>query len=400
MSELAETTFLELESSTKVIHDGYEPQTYTFMPVVPPIILSTTYKQPELGKNQGHEYSRISNPTRSIVESSIASLENGKYGLCFSSGLGAVTSVLFLLKTGDHILCIDDAYGGTNYLVRHLFNRMGIETSFADASNIDEFVARIRTQTKLVWLESPTNPTLKLCDLKLIKEKVYEKNSETLVVVDNTFATPCFQKPLDFGIDIVMESVTKYLNGHSDVVMGALVTNNEDLYKRLKTNQIALGAVPSPFDCYLSYRGIKTVHLRMKEHMFVSMEVARFLDNNSRIEKIFFPPLESHPQHDLYKKQMTGFSGMLSLRIRGGLEETKVFLKSLKIFSLAGSLGGYESLIQHPASMTHATVPKEDREKVGIYDNFVRLSIGLESPSDLINDLEQALVKAIKIDQN
>jgi cystathionine gamma-lyase len=231
MSELAETNFLELESSTKVIHNGYEPQSYTYMPVVPPIILSTTYKQPELGKNQvkififlyplylllylkkGHEYSRISNPTRSIVESSIASLENGKYGLCFSSGLGAVTSVLFLLKTGDHILCIDDAYGGTNYLVRHLFNRMGIETSFADASNIDEFIACIRTQTMLVWIESPTNPTLKLCDLKLIKEKVYEKNSETLVVVDNTFATPCFQKPLDFGIDIVMESVTKYLNG-------------------------------------------------------------------------------------------------------------------------------------------------------------------------------------------
>lgn len=382
---------------TEAIHAGQDPEKWDSRCVVPPLVLSTTFKQFAPGQHAGYDYGRSGNPTRNSLEACLAPLEKAKYALTFSSGLGALTTLSYLLKTGDHIVTVDDVYGGTNRFFRNCANRMGIETSFVDMTNTEELEKAFRDNTAFCWIETPTNPTLKLIDIKAVCEIAKRKNPKIITVVDNTFASAYFQNPLELGADIVMHSLTKYMNGHSDVVMGAIMLNDEELFQRMKYLQNAVGAVPSPFDCFLVNRGLKTLAARMKQHMENGLRVAQYLSSNERILKVLYPGLESHPQHDLYKKQMKGFGGMISVYLKGGVEEATVFMKSLKLFSLAESLGGYESLIEHPALMTHLSVPVEQRALLGISDSFIRLSIGLENADDLIKDLEQALVKAVKL---
>lgn len=381
--------------ATQSIHCGQDPEKWDSRCVVPPIVLSTTFKQFAPGKFAGYEYGRSGNPTRNSLEECLAPLEKAKFALAFGSGLAATTTISYLLETGQHVLCCDDVYGGTNRFFRLCASRMGIQTSFANMLDLAATEKEIKSNTKLVWIETPTNPTLKLIDIKAVVALARSKIPGAVIVVDNTFASPYFQSPLELGADIVMHSLTKYMNGHSDAVMGAIMLNDQELYTKLKFFQNALGAVPSPFDSYLVNRGIKTLAIRMKQHAESGIRVADALEKNARVEKVIYPGLKSHPQHDLYKSQMKGFGGMISIVIKGGLAETILFMQSLKLFSLAESLGGYESLIEHPAIMTHASVPKEMRDVLGIGDNFVRISIGLEEAEDLIKDLEQALITAI-----
>lgn len=394
--EVPSHTYDNCGFETKAIHVGQEPERWDSRVVVPPIVLGTTYKQYSPGEHAGYEYSRSGNPTRNTLEECMAPLENAKYALAFSSGLGALTAISYLMRTGEHVLCVDDVYGGTNRFLRHCASRMGIETTFVDMLDFDATVKAIKPNTTIVWIETPTNPTLKLIDIQSISEIVKKKNPNVIVVVDNTFASSYFQKPLELGADIVTHSLTKYMNGHSDVVMGAIMMNDQQLHERLKYLQNALGIVPAPFDCYMVNRSLKTLALRMRQHMQNGLKIARALESNPRLSKVIYPGLESHPQHELYKKQMKGFGGMISIYLKGAnLEQTNVFLKSLKVFTLAESLGGYESLIEHPAIMTHASVPKDQRDILGIGDNFVRISIGLEDADDLLEDINQALVTAI-----
>lgn len=385
----------EFGFATHTIHAGQEPEKWNSRAIVPPISLSTTFKQFSPGEHAGYDYSRSGNPTRECLEQCLAPLEKAKYALTFSSGLGATTTLSFLLKSGDHILCVDDVYGGTNRFFRQCASRMGIEATFVDMRDLAVTEASFKSNTAMVWFETPTNPTLKLIDIKAVCELTRRKAPNAIIVVDNTFASSFFQKPLTLGADIVMMSLTKYMNGHTDVVMGAVMLNDKALNDRLLFLQNSCGAIPSPFDCFLVNRGLKTLTIRMREHMRSGLEVATALENNPRVVKVLYPALASHPQHELYKKQMSGFGGMISIYIKGGLPETVVFLQSLHLFSLAESLGGYDSLIEQPALMTHASVPSEQRAELGITDNFIRMSIGLESTEDLIKDLEQALVKAI-----
>jgi cystathionine gamma-lyase len=381
--------------STQAIHVGNNPEKWESRSVVPPIVMATTFKQFSPGVHAGYEYGRSGNPTRQALEECMAPLEKAKYALAFSSGLGATTAISFLLQSKDHVLLVDDVYGGTNRFFRLCASRMGIESSFADMLDLKLTEEAIKPNTAMLWIETPTNPTLKLIDIQAVVELAKKKNPKVIIVVDNTFSSSYFQNPLELGADIVVHSLTKYMNGHSDVVMGALMTNNEDLFTRLKFLQNSLGIVPSPFDCSLVNRSLKTLAIRMKEHQANGLKVAQALEKNPRIEKILYPGLESHPQHELYKRQMKGFGGMISVYIKGGLLETSTFLKELKLFALAESLGGYESLIEHPAIMTHASVPKEQRDVLGIVDNLVRISVGLEDVEDLIEDLNQALAKAV-----
>jgi len=385
--------------ATKAIHVGNDPENWNYHSVVPPLVMSTTFKQFAPGVHAGYEYGRSGNPTRQVLEECLAPLEKAKHALTFSSGLGATTALSFLLEAGNHVLLVDDVYGGTNRFFRQCASRMGIESSFVDMLNLKLTEEAIKPNTTMIWIESPTNPTLKLIDIKAVTELAKRKNPNMIVVIDNTFSSSYFQTPLEFGTDIVVHSLTKYMNGHSDVVMGAIMTNNEDLYKRIKFLQNSLGIVPSPYDCSLVNRSLKTLALRMREHMSNGLKVARALENNPCIEKILYPGLESHPQHELYKRQMKGFGGMISIYVKGGLEETTTFLKELKIFALAESLGGYESLIEHPAIMTHASVPPVQRQMLGIVDNLVRISVGLEDADDLIQDLNQALSKTLYIER-
>ncbi|GAB6028914.1 hypothetical protein CHUAL_004713 [Chamberlinius hualienensis] len=380
--------------ATNAIHVGQEPEQWNSMAVVPPISLSSTFKQVEAGKEDGYVYSRSGNPTRTCLEKCVAVLEGAKYGLCCPSGLAATDLVTHILHAGDHIICSDDVYGGTGRYFRNASLAHGIETSFVDASNVDEFKKAIQKNTRAVWLESPTNPTMKITDIAAIA-KLVKSHENIFLVVDNTFLTPVFQQPLNLGADIVMHSLTKYMNGHSDVVMGAIATNRDDLYEKLKYLQNAIGLVPSPFDCFLVNRGLKTLHVRMKEHMRNGIAVATFLESHPCVTKVLYPGLPSHPQHELAKRQSSGCSGMVSFYIKGGIEESKTFLQHLKIFTLAESLGGFESLAELPAIMTHASVPKEHREMLGLSDSLVRLSVGLESTEDLLDDLDQALKAAV-----
>ncbi|RNA12631.1 cystathionine gamma-lyase-like [Brachionus plicatilis] len=380
---------------TNAIHSGQEPEKWSSRTVVPPIVMGTTFKQYEPGKHAGFEYGRSGNPTRNSLEECLAPLEKAKYALAFASGSAALTTMSYLLKSGDHILTVDDVYGGTNRFFRNCANRMGIETSFVDMLDLELTEKSFKSNTMMVWIETPTNPTLKLVDIKAVCDLAKKKNPEVICVVDNTFASAYFQNPLELGADIVSHSLTKYMNGHSDVVMGAIMLNDEKLYERMKYLQNAVGAVPSPFDCFLASRGLKTLAFRMQAHMQNGLKVAKSLSENPRIEKVIYPGLESHPQHELYKSQMKGFGGMISIYIKGGIDESFRFLKELKLFACAESLGGYESLVEHPAIMTHASVPKDQRAILGIDDNFVRISVGLEDAEDLIGDLNQALEKAI-----
>ncbi|CAN8004491.1 unnamed protein product, partial [Ixodes hexagonus] len=382
--------------STKAIHVGQDPDQWNSRAVVPPISLSTTFKHRAPGEYDGFEYSRSDNPSRKCLEESLASLENAKYALTYSSGLAAIHNVMHLVSPGDHIVSFDDLYGGTKRLFKSLMIPRGYDITYVDATDLKKVEDVIRPTTKLVWLESPSNPTMKLVDIKGVSE-IVSKRCCAILAVDNTFMSPYFQKPLDLGAHISVHSITKYINGHSDVLMGAACTNDKDIYDKLRFFQNAAGAVPSPFECFLANRGIKTLHVRMERHMENGLKVAKFLAKHPLVEKVIHPGLPSHPQHELAMRQCSGFSGMVSFYIKGGLTEAKNFLKSTKIITLAVSLGAVESLAEHPALMSHASVPKDQLKAVGVTDNLIRLSIGIEHVDDIIEDIRQALHKAVRV---
>ncbi|XP_020378094.1 cystathionine gamma-lyase isoform X1 [Rhincodon typus] len=379
--------------STQALHAGQDPEQWKSMAVVPPISLSTTFKQSAPGQHAGFEYSRSGNPTRNCLEKAIAAVDGAKYSLAFASGLSTTMTIVHLLKSGDNIICVNDVYGGTNRYFRRVASEMGLEISFIDCTSLECLDAAIKPNTKLVWIETPTNPMMNVIDIKGCAETVH-KHGDIILVVDNTFMSAYFQRPLALGADICMYSATKYMNGHSDVVMGLASMNRDDLHEKLKFLQNAIGAVPSPFDCYMCNRGLKTLALRMKQHFKNALVVAQFLEADPRVEKVLFPGLPSHPQYNLTKQQCTGSSGMIAFVIKGDLEHAITFLKNLKLFALAESLGGYESLAEHPAIMTHASVPEEDRDALGISDTLIRISVGLEDLVDIIEDLHQALKAA------
>ncbi len=355
-----------------------------------PIYQTSTYWQKSPGDNKGYEYSRGTNPTRKALEDCLAALENAKYGLAFSSGMGATDAVLRLLQPGDEVITGNDLYGGSYRIFTKIYSKYGIKFHFLDLSKPENMLPYINDKTKLVWIETPTNPTMQIIDIEGVAKITKAKN--LILTVDNTFASPYLQNPIDLGADIVMHSVTKYIGGHSDVVMGALVTNNEALYKDLWFVYNACGATPGPQDAFLVLRGIKTLHLRMKAHCENGERVARYLKTHPKVDKIYWPGFEDHPNHDVAKKQMRGFGGMISITLKGAdLQETFRISSSFKVFTLAESLGGVESLINHPATMTHGSIPKEEREKVGVTDNLLRLSVGVEDVDDLLEDLERAL---------
>ncbi len=381
--------FADMKFATKAIHAGQHPDPTTGA-IMTPIYQTSTYWQKSPGDNKGYEYSRGTNPTRKALEDCIAAIENGTYGLAFSSGMGATDAVMKLLQPGDEVITGNDLYGGSYRIFTKIFSNYGIKFHFLDLSNPENILPYINENTKQVWIETPTNPTMQIVDIKSIANITKAKN--LILTVDNTFASPYLQNPLDLGADIVMHSVTKYIAGHSDVVMGALVTNNEDLYKKLWFIYNACGATPGPQDSFLVLRGIKTLHLRMKAHCENGEKVAYFLKNHPKIDKIYWPGFIDHPNHDIAKEQMRGFGGMISITLKDAdLKETFRISSSFKVFSLAESLGGVESLINHPASMTHGSIPKEEREKVGVTDNLLRLSVGVEDIEDLLQDLQQAL---------
>jgi cystathionine gamma-lyase len=383
------STNQELGFGTLAIHAGQEPDPQTGA-VMTPIYQTSTYAQASPGKHRGYEYSRTDNPTRTAYQECVAALEGGKYGLAFASGLATTAGILHaVVKAGDHVICCDDVYGGTFRIFDKVFKRLGVDFTFVDASDLKKAEAAFRPNTKLLWLESPTNPMLKILDIAALSALAKKKG--TLTVVDNTFMSSYFQKPLKLGADIVMHSVTKYMNGHSDVVGGILATSNEKLYQDIKFMQNAVGGVPAPMDCFLVMRGLKTLHVRMDRHAESAMQIARYLEKHPQVDKVIYPGLESHPQHALAKKQMSGFGGMITFFIKGGLPEARQFLEKVKIFTLAESLGGVESLIEHPAIMTHASIPAETRKELGIHDNLIRVSVGIEDLADLKADLAQAL---------
>ncbi len=373
---------------TRAIHAGQQPDPTTGA-VMTPVYFTSTYAQSAPGVHKGFEYSRTHNLTRFALEANLASLEGGVGGLCFASGLAATSTLLQLFDAGTHVIACDDLYGGTFRLFDKVYRRLGFEFSYVDPlAGAAAVEAAVRPNTKLVWIETPTNPMLKLVDIAAVAEVCKKKG--LLLAVDNTFMTPYLQRPLELGADVVAHSMTKYLNGHSDVVGGALIVKDKGLRDRLAFLQNAAGAVPSPMDSFLVMRGTKTLHVRMDRHEQNARAIAGWLAKHPQVEKVIYPGLESHPQHALAKKQQRGFGGMISFVLKGGLDESRKFLSACQIFTLAESLGGVESLIEHPAIMTHASVPAENRQKLGIVDGFIRLSVGIEDLSDLQGDLERA----------
>ncbi len=378
-----------MKFGTKAIHAGQEPDPSTGA-IMTPIYQTSTYVQESPGNHKGYAYARGKNPTRSALENCIAALENANYGLCFSSGMGATDTVIKMLRPGDEVITGNDLYGGSYRMFTKVFANYGIKFHFIDLTDIDAIQKCINLDTKLIWAETPTNPTMQIIDIKALAE-IAKANYITLAV-DNTFASPYLQNPLDLGADIVMHSVTKYLGGHSDVIMGALAVNDKDLYDKLAFIHNSCGAVPGPMDSFLVLRGIKTLHLRMKAHCENGEAIAYFLKNHPKIEKVYWPGFEDHPNHDVAKAQMRGFGGMISFVLKNASkEETFKVASSFNVFSLAESLGGVESLINHPASMTHASIPKEERDKAGVVENLLRLSVGVEDIEDLLEDIKQAL---------
>lgn len=373
---------------TLAIHAGQDPDPQTGA-VMTPIYQTSTYAQESPGKHTGYEYSRTDNPTRTAYQACVAALEGGKHALAFSSGLATTDAILHTLKPGDHVVSCDDVYGGTFRIFDKVYAKLGIEFTFVDLSDLKKAEAAFRPNTKLLWMESPTNPMLKILDIQALTALARKKGVRS--VVDNTFMSAYFQKPLSLGADLVVHSVTKYMNGHSDVVGGVLVTSDTAWYQDLKFIQNAVGAVPAPMDCFLVMRGLKTLHVRMERHAQNAMEIARYLEKHPKIERVIYPGLESHPQHAIARKQMSGFGGMITFFVKGGLPEARSFLEKVKLFTLAESLGGVESLIEHPAIMTHASIPAESRKELGIHDNLVRVSVGIEDVADLKADLAQAL---------
>lgn len=379
-----------MKFATRAIHGGQSPEPATGA-VMPPIFTSSTYIQESPGVHKGFEYSRSHNPTRFAWERAVASLEGGQQGLAFASGMAATSTIMELLDSGDHVIAMDDLYGGTFRLFDKVRGRSaGLNFSYVDLADLSAVEAAITPKTRMIWIETPSNPMLKLVDIAAVA--AIAKQHNMIVVVDNTFATPYNQRPLELGADIVMHSATKYLNGHSDMVGGiAVVGDNDELVEKMLFLQNSVGAVAGPFDSYLALRGVKTLALRMKHHNEAALKLAQWLDAHPQVEKVIYPGLPSHPQHELAKKQMSGFGGMISILLKGDLDKARRFLEAVEIFALAESLGGVESLIEHPAIMTHASIPKENREKLGILDNFVRISVGIEDLDDLIADLDRAL---------
>jgi cystathionine beta-lyase/cystathionine gamma-synthase len=380
-----------MKFGTKAVHAGVEPDPSTGA-IMTPIYQTSTYVQESPSKHKGYGYARGANPTRNALQKSIAALENGKFALCFSSGMGATDAVIKLLSPGDEVITSNDLYGGSYRMFRKVYEKFGIKFHFIDLTNPENAIPYFNKNTKLLWLESPSNPLMRIIDIKGCADLANKNN--VLVAVDNTFASPYLQNPLELGADIVMHSVTKYLSGHSDVIMGALIVNDEKLYQDLHFIMNSCGAVPGPQDSFLVLRGIKTLHLRMERHCSNGKMIANFLRNHAKVSKVYWPGFEDHAGHAIAKKQMKDFGGMLSFTLKDdSLDKAKLMMESVKLFSLAESLGGVESLINHPASMTHASIPKEEREANGLTDTLMRLSIGIEDAEDLIEDLEQALNK-------
>ncbi|WP_283642772.1 cystathionine gamma-synthase [Croceibacter atlanticus] len=379
-----------MKFNTKAIHGGQHDIDPAFGSVMTPIYQTSTYKQTTPGGHKGYEYSRSANPTRSSLEQSLASLENGKYGLAFGSGLAAVDAVLKLLEPGDEVVTTNNLYGGSYRLFTSIFQKFGIKFHFVDMENAQDIVEHINDHTKMIWIETPTNPMMNIIDIKAVSQ--ISSKHKLILAVDNTFATPYLQSPLDLGADIVMHSVTKYIGGHSDLVMGALIVNDKTLADKLYFIQNSSGAICGPQDAFLALRGIKTLHVRMQRHCENGKAVAHFLKSHPKVEKVYWPGFQEHPNHIIAKAQMKDFGGMVSFSTKEGSWESAIqILENLKVFTLAESLGGVESLAGHPASMTHASVPKEDRLNMGIVDSLIRLSVGIEDESDLLADLKQAL---------
>jgi cystathionine gamma-lyase len=373
--------------STRAVHAGVVPDPLAGA-VMPPIYQTSTYIQDGLGRHKGYEYARTKNPTREALERNVAALEGGRHGFAFGSGLAAVDAVVKLLSAGDHVVSGENVYGGTHRQMTHIWARLGLSFTFVDGGDLDAVAGAVTPRTKLVYAESPTNPMLRLCDLAATGE--IAKRAGAFFVVDNTFATPCFQRPLELGADIVLHSTTKYLNGHSDMVGGLLITSGDDLAERLGFIQNSSGAVPGPFDCWLALRGIKTLPLRMRQHDANGRRIAEWLSHHPRVRSVNYPGLPSHPQHDLACRQMSGYGGMMSVEL-GDAAFARRVVERTRVFALAESLGGVESLIGHPATMTHASVPVELRRKMGLTDSLIRLSVGIEDVEDLVEDLDQAL---------
>lgn len=378
--------------ATRAVHAGQRPDAETGA-IMPPIYQTSTYVQPALGKHKGFEYARTRNPTRDILERSIAALEGAAHGFAFASGMAATDAILKLLDAGDHVISGENVYGGTHRLMTHVFERLGLTFSFVDTRDVTRIEESITPATKMLFVETPTNPMMRLTDLSAVGRLAKEHG--IILVVDNTFATPCFQLPVTHGAEVVLHSTTKYLNGHSDMVGGAVVTTRDDLAERLAFLQNSVGAVPGPLDCWLTLRGIKTLHLRMDRHDATGRRIAQWLEDHPTVERVYYPGLPGHEQHALACSQMMGFGGMISLEL-GSLERARAMVESTRLFSLAESLGGVESLIGHPATMTHASVPKEMRDGMGLTDGLVRLSVGVEDADDLMDDLDQALAVAAK----
>jgi len=377
-----------MKFNTKVVRAEITPDPTTGA-IVPPIYQTATYVLPEVGRDLGFDYTRSANPTREVLEDNLATIEGGKYGTCFASGMSAVDSVLKLLNSGDHVICSDDVYGGVSRHFNNILVNYGLSFTYVDSSNPKNVEHAITGKTKLIWIETPTNPLLKITDLKAISN--ISKSHDILFGVDSTFATPVFLRPFEYGADIVMHSTTKYISGHNQIIGGIIITNNEDIHEKMKYVQKTIGAVPSPFDCWLTLAGVKTLHLRMERHASNAQTVAEFLESHPKVSKITYPGLSSHPQYKIAKEQMDGFSGMISFELKGGIPSGKTLMNSVELCSLAESLGSVETMITHPATMTHVDVPEKERQARGLTDGLVRISVGIEDVDDIIEDIKQAL---------
>ncbi|MHC5110917.1 MAG: trans-sulfuration enzyme family protein [Planctomycetota bacterium] len=377
-----------MKFDTKAVRAGISPDPTTGA-IVPPIYQTATYVLEEVGKDKGFDYTRSSNPTRQVLETQLASLDGGKYGVCFASGMASVDSCLKLLKAGDHVVCSDDVYGGVSRHFNRVLTRYDLHFTYVDSSDPEKVKEAIRPETKMLWIETPTNPLLKVTDVAAMAS--IAKEHGLYFGVDATFATPAFLRPLEYGADIVLHSTTKYLSGHNQLIGGVVITNREDINEEMKFIQKTIGAVPSPFDCWLTMLGLKTLHLRMERHASNAQAVAEFLEAHAKVEKVTYPGLASHPQHAVAKEQMDGFSGMISFELVGGISAGRTLMNGVKLCGLAESLGAVETMITHPATMTHVEVPKEERDARGLTDGLVRLSVGIEDVEDIIADLERAL---------
>ena len=379
-----------MKFGTKVIHAAIKPDPITGS-ILPPLHQTATYVLEEVGKDKGFDYTRSANPTRQMMEDHLAAIDNGKYGIAFASGMAAVDSCLKLLKAGDHVICSDDVYGGVSRHFNQILVNYDLHFTYVDSSNAANVKNAIRKETKMIWAETPTNPLLKVTDLEAVGKIAKEHN--LIFGVDSTFATPVFLRPLEFGADLVMHSTTKYISGHNQLIGGMVITNREDLFGKLKFVQKTIGAVPSPFDCWLTLLGVKTLDVRMKKHAENAQSVAEYLESHPKVASVTYPGLVSHPMHQVAKEQMSGFSGMISFELTGGITAGKTLMNSVELAQLAESLGSVETMITHPATMTHAEVPKEERMGRGLTDGLVRLSVGIENVEDIIHDLEMALEK-------